>query len=212
MKSGVLSVGLQGGILQEGFDASGIYIPNSDYHTPTESTMPTGTLEGIIPDFSAGVWYRAKGWHAGFSTSHLLESTIKLSSGSDNTLENSPKFIASRTYYLTNGYNIILPNPFYTLQPSLLLKSDLSVWQFDLSSRVLYKDKYWGGIGWRYQDAIILMAGIKLEQGLSIGYSYDISTSAVAKFSSGSHELFLSYTKKLSTASISKKQKSVRIL
>ncbi|MCX6307722.1 MAG: DUF502 domain-containing protein [Bacteroidia bacterium] len=80
------------------------------------------------------------------------------------------------------------------------------------TGKVFYKDKFWGGLGWRYQDAVIVLAGIKLQQGLSIGYSYDISTSAVARFSGGSHELFMSYTRKIGTATVSKRQKSVRIL
>jgi type IX secretion system PorP/SprF family membrane protein len=210
---GMLSLGLQGGILQQGFDASGIYIPeNSDYHTSTETNMPTGSLEGIAPDFSAGIWLDAAKWHLGFSASHLLGSTIRLKVKGAESASNDPTFVPSRTYYLTHGYNIVLANPFYTLQPTLLLKTDLTAWQMDLSARILYKEKFWGGLGWRYQDAIVLMAGVKLQRGLSIGYSYDVSTSAVARFSSGSHELFMSYTKKINTATVSKKQKSVRIL
>lgn len=212
LSKGTLSLGIQGGILQEGFDASKIYIPNSDYHTPSETDMPTGTLEGNIPDFSAGIWYRTQQGYAGFSASHLLETTLNLKQGEEDAGEDNPQFIASRTYYLTSGYNIALTTPFYTLQPSFLLKTDLTVWQLDLSGKVLYKDKYWGGIGYRYGDAVVLMAGVKLQQGLSIGYSYDIATSAVAQFSSGSHELFLSYTRKIGTATVSKRQKSVRIL
>jgi type IX secretion system PorP/SprF family membrane protein len=212
LKSGVLSFGIQGGILQEGFDASGIHIPTSDYHISTDASIPTGTLEGIIPDLSAGAWYQNERLYAGFSVSHLLETVANLKTGPDDTSTNNPQMVASRTYYLTNGYNIVLPNALYTLQPSFLVKTDLTAWQLDLSGKVFYKDKYWGGLGWRFQDAVIVMAGIKLPQGLSIGYSYDISTSAVANFSGGSHELFMSYTKKIGTATVSKRQKSVRIL
>lgn len=212
LKSGVLSLGIQGGILQEGFDGSGIHIPTSDYHVSTEVGIPTGTLEGIIPDFSAGAWFQNERWYAGLSASHLFETAVKLRSGPDDTSTDSPEMVASRTYYLTNGYNIALPNALYSLQPSFLLKTDLTAWQLDLSAKVFYKDKYWGGLGWRSQDAIVVLAGIKLPQGLSIGYSYDIATSVVAQFSGGSHELFMSYTKKIGTATVSKRQKSVRIL
>ena len=209
---GVLSIGIQGGVLQENFDADGIYIPTDDYHTSTDASAPTGTLEGKIPDFSFGLWYNHKSYYAGLSVSHLLESSIKLKTGTDATDSKSYSTYASRTYYLTNGYNIALPNPLYKLEPSFLLKTDLTAWQLDLSAKVLYQDRFWGGIGWRYQDAIIVMAGIKLPQGLSIGYSYDISTSVVASFAGGSHEIFLGYTKNIGTVTVSKKQKSVRIL
>jgi len=210
--NGVMSLGLQGGILQENFDSDKIHIPTSDYHTSTDVSIPKGQLEGIIPDFSMGIWFNHRDFYAGLSASHLFESTIKLKAGKDATDENSYNTRASRTFYLTNGYNIALTNPLYTVQPSFLLKTDLTVWQMDLSTKVLYKERFWGGLGYRWQDAIIVMAGIKLQQGLSVGYSYDISTSAVAGFSSGSHEIFLGFTKKIGTATVSKKQKSVRIL
>ncbi|MCX6307736.1 MAG: PorP/SprF family type IX secretion system membrane protein, partial [Bacteroidia bacterium] len=118
LKVGVLSIGIQGGILQQGFDGSGVYIPTSDYHIKTDVSIPTGTLEGIIPDFSAGTWFQNEHWYAGFSVSHLLETTVNLKTGPDDTSTDNPQMVASRTYYLTNGYNIVLPNPLYTVQPS----------------------------------------------------------------------------------------------
>jgi Bacteroidetes-specific putative membrane protein len=210
--NGILSLGIQGGLLQENFDSDGISIPTSGYHSSSDESIPQGALEGKIPDFSLGLWYDNEHYYGGLSVSHLLETSIQLKAGTNATEEESYSTIASRTYYLTNGYNIALTNPLYSVQPSFLLKTDLTAWQLDLSGKVLYKDKYWGGLGWRWQDAVIVMAGIKLPQGLSIGYSYDISTSAVAGYSGGSHEIFLGYTKKIGTASVSKRQKSVRIL
>ncbi|MDD4921836.1 MAG: type IX secretion system membrane protein PorP/SprF [Bacteroidales bacterium] len=212
LRKGMLSIGLQGGILQENFDSDGIYLPTSDYHSSTDESIPTGSLKGVIPDFSLGLWYDHEKYYAGISVSHILETMIKLKTGTDGTDENSYQTVASRTYYLTNGYNIIPANTLYKVQPSFLLKTDLIAWQLDLSVKVLYKDRLWGGVGYRWQDAMIMMAGIRLSQGLSIGYSYDISTSVLASFSGGSHEIFLGYTKKIGTATQSKKQKSVRIL
>jgi len=209
---GLLGIGIQGGMLQQDFDADKIYIPTSDYHLSTDASIPSGSLTGKIPDFSAGIWFRQSRYYAGLSASHLLESTIKLKKGTDDTSGDSYKTYAARTYYLTGGYNIFFSNPLYTLQPSLLLKTDLTAWQEDFSARLLYKDRFWGMIGWRPEDAVIMSAGIKLPQGLSIGYSYDISIQALSGASGGSHEIFLCYSKKIETATVSKKQKSVRIL
>ncbi len=208
---GLLSVGLQGGMLQQDFDADKIYIPSSNYHSSSDVSQPKGNLSGKIPDLSAGIWLNLPRFHAGFSTSHLFETGIKLKKNEEESNVDAYTMKASRTYYLTGGYNISLPNPLYTLQPSLLLKSDLTAWQTDLSARLIIKDKYWGMMGWRPQDAVIVSAGIKLPQGLSIGYAYDISL-ALWGVSGGSHEIYLSYSKKIETATVSKKQKSVRIL
>lgn len=211
MWGGLLGFGIQGGMLQQDFDADKIYIPESDYHITGDASLPTGSLSGKIPDFSAGIWLSLPQFYTGFSASHLLETGIKLKKNEEESSENAYTMVASRTYYLTGGYNIKPANPLYTLQPSFLLKTDLSAWQTDLSARLTYKDKYWGMMGWRPQDAVIVSAGIKLPQGLSIGYAYDISLTLWGA-SGGSHEIFLSYSKKIETATVSKKQKSVRIL
>lgn len=208
---GLLGFGIQGGMLQQDFDADKIYIPTSDYHTPTDASLPTGSLSGKIPDVSVGLWFSQPQFYTGLSASHLFETGIKLKKNEEEPSENAYTMVASRTYYLTGGYNIKPANPLYTLQPSFLLKTDLTAWQTDVSARLTYKDKYWGMMGWRPQDAVIVSAGIKLSQGLSIGYAYDISLTLWGA-SGGSHEIFLSYSKKIETATVSKKQKSVRIL
>lgn len=210
---GKLGMGIQGGLLQQNFDADKIYIPTSDYHTNTDASIPNGILEGLIPDFSIGVWYNKDKFFSGLSASHILESKIKLKSGEENSADTSSyNTYASRTYYLTGGYNIALTNPLYTLQPSFLVKTDLTAWQTDLSVKLSYKGSYWGYAGWRPGDAIIVSAGIILPQGLTIGYSYDVSVKALSSVSGGSHEIFLGFRKKIDTATVSKKQKSVRIL
>lgn len=210
--NGLLSLGIQGGILQKGFDASGIFIPTTDFHVPNETFMPNGTLEGMAPDMSAGVWFENSTLYMGLSATHMLESSIKMKVENSQTGNNDPVFVPNRTYYFTGGYNIVTSNPFYTLQPSLLVKSDLVSLQLDLSAKLLYKDLYWGGVGWRKGESMIVMAGLKMKQGLKIGYAYDIPNAQMATYSSGSHEIFLGYAFKRSTMSTGKKQKSVRIL
>lgn len=208
---GLLGVGLQGGMLQQAFDAGDIYIPSSDYHVPSDPSKPSGNLEGMIPDINLGLWFSHPRFHTGLSVSHLTGMAVKLKENEEASNEDAYKMVPARTYYLTGGYNINLSNPLYTLQPSFLLKTDLKAWQADLSAKLTYKDNYWGMLGWRPQDAVIVSAGVKLPQGLSIGYAYDISLTLWGA-SGGSHEIFLRYARKIETATVSKKQKSIRIL
>ena len=62
------------------------------------------------------------------------------------------------------------------------------------------------------QDAVSFLLGIKVLNGLSIGYAYDLPASKIITASHGSHELFLSYEFGLSFGKKDKKYKSVRIL
>jgi len=205
---GELSLGVQGGILQENFDASGIYIPSSDYHTTSDPSIPNGTIDGMIPDFSIGLWYNLNQWHAGLSCSHILNGTIHLNDEESGSENESTDFKVSRTLYLTGGYNIPLKNPLFSLQPSLIVMSDMVAIQTDVSALLHYNNQYWGGINIRPGDAVGILAGLHFDFGLSVGYSYDISISQT----SGSHEVFIGYRKKIDTSKINRKQKSIRIL
>lgn len=208
---GELSLGLQCGALQEGFNGSDIYIPESDYHSPSEDAIPGSDINASVLDFATGIWYKQDKFFTGFSVSHLAESKIKMKENNESSSGSTYTTYASRTYYLTGGYNIILPNPLFTLQPVFLIQTDMTAWQESFSTRLAYKNLYWGGIGWRVNDAAIISAGIKVAKCLLIGYSYDISTKNIST-TGGSHEIFISYSKKIDTNKSSKRQKSVRIL
>lgn len=209
---GELSAGLQGGILQQGFNSGGIYIPDSEYHNPNDEAIPSGDIEGIIPDFSLGVWYNRSEFYAGLSASHLLGSNIKLKREESTEEDNEVLFKVARSYYLTGGYNINLSNPLYVLQPSILAKTDLVAWTADISCLLKYNKEYWGGLSWRPGEAMVAMVGVMFDFGLTVGYAYDVPISEMIYFTSGSHELFIAYRKKIDTSLISKKQKSIRIL
>jgi len=77
-----------------------------------------------------------------------------------------------------------------------LVKSNLINAQVDLNARVEYNNLVWGGVSYRYQDAIALMAGVNLN-GLRIGTAYDITVGSLAGSSKGSLEFFVGYNVKL---------------
>jgi hypothetical protein len=82
--------------------------------------------------------------------------------------------------------------------PSLLLKSDATSTQLDGSVLFMYDDMVWLGATFRTEDAIAPMIGYqyKFPKGTSmlrLGYSYDVTTSELKNYSSGSHEIMLSY-------------------
>ena len=205
---GQLSAGLQGGILQENFDSDGIYIPTSDYHSQHDEAIPDGALDGMIPDFSLGLWYVHGPWYTGLSCSHLLGGTVKLNEEESTAETDAATLKVSRTIYFTGGYNIQLKNPLLCLQPSVRVQSDLVAVQADVAALLTYRRQFWGGLGWRPGSALAVMAGTTFDFGLSVGYSYDISLTRV----DGSHEVFIGYRKKLNTAKVNKYQKSIRIL
>ena len=97
------------------------------------------------------------------------------------------------------------------MRPSVFLKTDLAGWQVDLNANLVYDNRFWGGLSYRLQDAVSLLFGTELFNGLTVGYSFDLVTSALGRYGYGLHELFLSYSINVEK-NRSKKYKSVRFL
>lgn len=194
-KNRVLNIGIQGGMANVDFDASKVVVYDG-------SVKPAGG-GGKSIDGGLGVSWVTRSYYMGLSVTHLLEPTIDIS-------ENSSLYLA-RTYYLVGGYNIRLNNPFFELQPSALFKTDAVTYQLDLTAKMEYGRMFNGGISWRKGDGFVFLLGVRIKN-IDAGYSYDLSTSAIAKASNGTHELFLRYSIPIEKKKEAKRSKSIRIL
>jgi hypothetical protein len=65
--------------------------------------------------------------------------------------------------------------------------------QFDGNVNLMINNKFWVGAGYRVQDAIVLQAGMEIIPNMKLGYSYDLTTSEIKTYSSGTHEIVLGY-------------------
>ena len=209
--TGMLSIGADVGFVSLGFNNGDSIqdpkhnIPIGDYHNISEDPeIPKSSVVGMSFDMNVGLFYSTPTYYAGLSYLHLNNPTVNWGDKSE--------FKEFGTLFLTGGYNLILANPKYVLKPSTLFKTDYSSWQLDLSSRLEYDNKYWGGLSYRVQDAVVVLAGINIAGGLSIGYSYDLPTSQIITVSSGSHEIIVMYSFEYIFGKRNSKYKSIRIL
>jgi len=138
-----------------------------------------------IPDANFGVYYTTAEYYAGFSAMQLFRASLKLGKNG------SSDYRTMRHYYLTGGYLFEL-NIDFALQPSVLIKASdyLNSFQVDFTLKTYYKEDYWLGLSYRTSDAMIIMAGVKVDQYF-IGYAFDYSLSSIRKHSFGSHEFMV---------------------
>jgi len=201
---GKLSVGTSIGFSNIVFKGDSIHLVESDYFTPAQDpALPTTSVSGMGFDLAVGVYYSTRDWYAGMSVLHLPQTSIELGDVGD--------FFTKRLYTLSGGYNVTLYNPDYKLKTSGLIITDLVSWNPNVALLLDYKDKYWGGLSGRL-DAISFLLGIKVLNGLTIGYAYDLPITTIIKASHGSHEICLGYEFNLVFDKKNKKYKSVRIL
>lgn len=200
----VISLGVDLGFTSLGFRGDSVDLPESEYHDKSDLQIPKSSIIGTKLDLNVGLFYSTPKFYTGLSYSHLNNPTINW--------DDNISFKINGTLYFTGGYNWTLPDPKYVLKPTTLVKFDFSSLQWDVSTRLEYDNKYWGGLSYRIQDAVVVLAGINIAGGLSLGYSYDLPTSQIITVSSGSHEILLVYNFEYVFEKKNNKFKSIRIL
>ena len=211
---GELSIGAQVGYFEQKFKGTEVEVPDDDdYHDSGDQAIPTQDLKGGTVDVSAGIFYTHKYFWVGVSGLHLLEPTVKMGlEGSESTSSQEYETVVPRTLYFMGGSNIPLKNTLFELQPSLMVKTDFSVFSAEITARARYNKFLSFGIGYRWKEAVMIMAGAEYKN-FFVGYAYDYPLSAIAKASSGSHELLVGYKMKLDLSGKNKnKHRSIRIM
>ncbi|MDR0713810.1 MAG: type IX secretion system membrane protein PorP/SprF [Bacteroidales bacterium] len=200
---GKLGIGISGIFLNKALKASW-YIPNG---SPDDDPSIPAAEESIMAfDMAFGLFYRSERAYLGISSTHLLQPDLRYKE------KNTSGFTLKRHYYLSAGCLIPMKNPVWELDPSVFAYSDGTSSQLTANLNVTYNKKFWGGIAYRLNDALIAQVGIELFDGLKVGYSYDYSYTDVRRYSGGSHEIVVNYCFNLIKERIIKKYKSVRYL
>lgn len=183
----------------------GNFEDNFGINTPPGSDpgIPQGDVSQVAFDAGLGLYLSTNKYYLGASVTHLNQSEIKFD-------ENATTFLV-RHYYLSGGYNIKLSDPLFELQPSFLVKSDLAAWQLDLNVNVVFDERIWGGFSYRVQDAVALLMGMELLNGLQVGCSFDLVSSAMRSDGFSSNEIFVRYSLDLEK-NRNQKYKSIRFL
>lgn len=212
---GTISAGLQIGFYDQGFKGSEVYIPdNDDYHDSNDDGLPTQDIHGTALDLAAGIWYTHRYFSAGLSATHLTSPTVTMTGETSSSGETNREFQfqARRTLYFTAQSNIPINNTLFEIVPSVLVKSDFSFTTGEATVRCRYDKFLTFGLGYRWKDAIVATVAAEF-RNIFIGYSYDYATSAIAKASSGSHEVFAGYRMKLDLSDKNRhRQKNIRIM
>lgn len=153
-------------------------------------------------DADLGIYYEVSDkYYIGLSAGQLFQSRGR------NTY-----YQQRRTYFLTGGYNWMLPNhPNFEIKPSAIFVYDGAAFTFNVAALLAYKKKFWGGLEYRFQDAVAILAGANIKS-FRVGISYDISTSALTHYNSGSIEVMLGYCFKIEVEKFRKRYKNTRFL
>jgi type IX secretion system PorP/SprF family membrane protein len=177
-----LSFGLLGGVMQYKEDYNKLVLINPDDHY-----FSTGTKSFLAPNAGFGMYYYTNKFYLGLSIPRMIKNTI-INSEIENSA--SPQ---DWHYYLTSA-NVFELSDYFKLKVSGMFKyvSGAPV-QGELAFHGLIQNVWWLGAAYRSGDAISVMTGFQLSPQLRIFYSYDYSVTPIQNYSSGSHEIIISY-------------------
>lgn len=200
---GMLGCGASWGMMNKSLRPGWSASQGGDLVDGSDPSLPKQEENGVLMDIGAGLFYRHPKYYLAISSTHLTQPSF--------AFEENGHYSLKRHYYLTGGYSLAMTDDRFALQPSFFAKSDGTTSQLDLDIILQYNKRLWGGLGYRNHDAVVLFLGMEMQNGLKIGYAYDLSTSVLSNYNYGSHELFISYAVLLNK-NRSQKTKSVRFL
>lgn len=174
-----LAFGIRGGISLLDVDPNKLLIfdPN-DYNLQRENYLS--------PRVGAGLFLYTDHWYAGISSSNFLETEhyddIQVSTATEKA-----------HFYLMGGY-VFTINSDLKLKPAVLAKAVMGApLSVDVSANALLYERVTFGLAYRWDAAVSALAGFQITDNIMVGYAYDYETTALSRYNSGSHEIFLRF-------------------
>lgn len=156
---------------------------NSD---PTVVDKSLVNYSKFSPNIGAGVYLHSDKSYIGISVPNFIETNRY----NDNEVAIFKERI---NYYLIAGHVFDL-NSDIKFKPALLTKVvEGAPLQVDVSANFMLYEKFVLGAAYRWDAAVSALAGFQVTDGLYIGYGYDMDTTNLNNYNSGSHEIFLRY-------------------
>lgn len=191
-----ISIGLRPMISQVYIDGRKIITPDGNYENiinHNDNILPISASDALLWDMCLGMAYVSDNLELGIACMDALEnsSDIKGIAGSISYQNNRS--------FLFQGKYVQKLSDHLELEPTAFFYTNLTIHQSELGINCLYKHNiYIGGALKGYNsmtiDAVQARIGLKFGGKYQLGYHYEIGMSGLKQYSSGSHELYLSYS------------------
>jgi type IX secretion system PorP/SprF family membrane protein len=182
----LISFGLGGSFIQRNIDFNKVRVLDQ-----SESNLLDYNSSQMTFDADFGLLYQWSDLTAGFSINQLMNSKF---SYEDDITQQAASYNNLRHFNLFATYDFELSKKPITITPTVFVRhlqgANLPI---ELNTVVTWDKKFWGGLGYRQNFGVVIIAGAQVFDQLILGYSYDVSTGVIRNFNSGSHEISIGY-------------------
>ncbi|KUF41823.1 type IX secretion system membrane protein PorP/SprF [Myroides marinus] len=157
-----------------------------DIYDPSDPTFGENVNNKFNPNVGAGLYLYSDKSYLGVSVPNFMTT--------DRSEHDGTKLMRQKMHFYLMGGHVFELNPSLKFKPAFLVKtvSGAPV-QVDLTANFLIIDKFTLGASYRWDASVSALAGFQVNDGLFIGYSYDADTTKLARYNSGSHEIFMRF-------------------
>ena len=140
-----------------------------------------------MPNFGVGALLYSENYYIGLSIPKIIENDF------DTNINNYSVESELRHFFFTAGYVFNL-SEYLRFKPTFLTKASIGApVEFDFTANFLLGDKVWLGAMYRTGDSFGFIAQWIFDKKLRIGYAIDFTTTHLQSYSSGTHEVMVSY-------------------
>ena len=162
-------------------------------------------LSGVAFNSQVGIKYNYKInnndlFSFGLSANNLFANDVKFTL---NDSKGYDYFGLNRNYNIYVNYNFNLIENL-KLEPMVLIKYSENIKKYNTEIGFLstYKDLVWGNIIYRFNESVVIGAGVNIIDNLSVAYSYGYGINGISSNSYGSHEVSVGFTLKTKNKTI----------
>lgn len=138
-----------------------------------------------LPNAGVGVYFRGESFFLGVSVPKIF--TFQDNNTGFTSFDRSSVFV-------NGGYLMEIGRTDIKFKPTFLIKyTDGAPLSADFSALFFLNEKLWVGGAYRLGDSFAGIVDFKVSERFTVGYAYDFITSGLGPFTSGSHEILLSY-------------------
>jgi type IX secretion system PorP/SprF family membrane protein len=189
-----MSLALSAGFTQFKLTKAGMNVQDQD-----DPYMQGGDVVRSAPDATFGFNMHGEKWYFGAAIPQLLsmnlnlidDDFVRIYNNTDTLPDVETNGKLAQHFYVLGAYKHDF-NPFWSIEPSLLLKTvGAAPAQVDLGVKTTYDDRLWFGLDYRNSGEMAALLGYSVQDRYIIGYSYDIPFSDLSGYTGGSHEFMI---------------------
>ncbi|MDE6515047.1 MAG: type IX secretion system membrane protein PorP/SprF [Bacteroidales bacterium] len=171
-----LQFGLSAGFMYKNFRGSDVILDQNG-----DPIIDMEDHSDVKPDVDFGIAFSSGGFMLGVSATHLTSFAYS----------KDDYFRPDMGLYLFATYTGRISDKF-SLQPYVRAMYVNTALKFEVDLRAEILRWFYIGAGYRYNEAVMAMAGITIHGKVAIGYCYDIGMGKIKNYQSGSHEIMIS--------------------